>query len=144
MSSVGDAERGEAGGLQGTAQNLGSSLGVALIGAVLMASLAGGLNSRVAEDPNISAATKSAVTEGTSGGVDIMTRSQVEEIADSTSLPPDEEAAVVDHYVDAQLFALKEALLFAGLLALLGFVATRNLPNIPGAELGADDAVAAA
>jgi hypothetical protein len=41
MSSVA-AERGsEAGGLQGTAMNLGASLGVALIGSILIASLVG-------------------------------------------------------------------------------------------------------
>ncbi|NED62856.1 MFS transporter, partial [Streptomyces sp. SID10244] len=35
MSSVGDRDRGEAGGLQGTAQNIGTSVGVALLGALL-------------------------------------------------------------------------------------------------------------
>ena len=38
MSSVAPAKTSEAGGLQGTAQNLGSSLGTAIIGAVLLRS----------------------------------------------------------------------------------------------------------
>ena len=39
QSSVGDAERSEVGGLQYTAQNLGSSLGTALIGSILVVAL---------------------------------------------------------------------------------------------------------
>ena len=44
MSSVPPAKTSEGGGLQGTAQNLGSSLGTAIIGAVLLASLATGFS----------------------------------------------------------------------------------------------------
>mgnify|MGYP000406837300 CR=1 FL=1 len=138
MSSVSDSERGEAGGLQGTSQNLGSSLGVALIGAILLSSLGSGLNTRVAEDPAISVETKQLVSQGTEGGVDIYTRAQVEEIADAAPVSDADAEKVVDYYVEAQLDSLKIALLFAGFLALLGLAATRNLPTVPGVELGAD------
>ena len=46
MSSVPPEKTSEGGGLQGTAQNLGSSLGTAIIGAVLLASLATGFSER--------------------------------------------------------------------------------------------------
>jgi MFS family permease len=137
MSSVGDRERGEAGGLQGTAQNVGSSLGVALIGAVLLASLGSGLNDRVATDPNISAESKAAVQTGTNDGVEILTRDQVTQIADESGLPKDDADAIVAHYYDAQIFALKLSLLFAGFLAALGLLVARGLPTMPGVELGA-------
>ena len=39
QSSIGDADRSEAGGLQNTAQQLGSSLGTALLGAVVITGL---------------------------------------------------------------------------------------------------------
>jgi MFS family permease len=42
MSSVDPSMANEAGGLQGTAQNLGASLGTALIGSVLIAALTTG------------------------------------------------------------------------------------------------------
>ena len=45
-------ERG--GGLQGTAQNLGASLGTALIGSVLLTGLLTGFNDRIAENPALS------------------------------------------------------------------------------------------
>jgi MFS family permease len=51
MSSVGPHQTNEAGGLQGTAQNFGASLGTALIGAVLLTNLAAGFTERVAANP---------------------------------------------------------------------------------------------
>ena len=51
MSSVAPTQTSEAGGLQGTAQNLGSSLGTAIIGAVLLGSLATGFSERITEQP---------------------------------------------------------------------------------------------
>ena len=55
MSSVEPGKTNEAGGLQGTAQNLGASLGTALIGAVLIAALTSGFVERVAENPAVAA-----------------------------------------------------------------------------------------
>ena len=51
MSSVDPSKTNEAGGLQGTAQNLGASLGTALIGAVLIASLSSNLVTRSSRTP---------------------------------------------------------------------------------------------
>jgi predicted MFS family arabinose efflux permease len=42
QSSVGDADRSEAGGLQWTSQQLGSALGVAVIGSIVLAGLTNG------------------------------------------------------------------------------------------------------
>ena len=47
MSSAPPEETNEAGGLQGTAQNLGASLGTALIGSVLLLGLLNGFNTRI-------------------------------------------------------------------------------------------------
>ena len=54
MSSVEPAKTSEAGGLQGTFQNLGASLGTALIGAILLSALTAGFNENVSQDPNLS------------------------------------------------------------------------------------------
>jgi predicted MFS family arabinose efflux permease len=54
MSSAPPGKTNEAGGLQGTAQNLGASLGTALIGSVLLAGLLTGFSTRMAENPTLS------------------------------------------------------------------------------------------
>ena len=54
QSSVGDADRSEAGGLQNTAQQLGSSLGTALLGAIVITGLIVAFTANVADDARIS------------------------------------------------------------------------------------------
>ena len=51
QSSVDASGRGEAGGLQYTGQQLGSSLGVALIGAIVLAGLTGAFVTKIEDDP---------------------------------------------------------------------------------------------
>ena len=53
QSSVDASGRGEAGGLQYTGQQLGSSLGVALIGAIVLAGLTGAFVTNVQSDARI-------------------------------------------------------------------------------------------
>ena len=55
QSSVEESGRSEAGGLQYTGQQLGSSLGVALIGAIVLIGLTSTFISNVQNDPRISA-----------------------------------------------------------------------------------------
>src|SRR5215218_8888527 len=55
QSSVDASGRGEAGGLQYTGQQLGSSLGVALIGAIVLTGLTGAFLTTIQSDQRISA-----------------------------------------------------------------------------------------
>ena len=54
QSAVGDTDRSEAGGLQNTAQQLGSSLGTALLGAIVISGLIARFSDNIAADPRIS------------------------------------------------------------------------------------------
>jgi MFS family permease len=139
MSSVGDAERGEAGGLQGTAQNIGTSLGVALIGAVLISSLSSGFNSAAQADKSLSTQSQAAVASATANGIDIVTKDQLNEIAAQSGLPKADTDKLIAYYDDAQIQAIKEAILLAALLAAMGLVIAQRLPRVPGVELGAPD-----
>lgn len=136
MSSVGDQDRGEAGGLQGTAQNIGTSLGVAMIGAMLIASLSGGVNELAQKDPALSAQTKAAVARESQSGVEIQTAAQLEEQLVAAKLPQSEVDALIADYSAAQITAIKEAILLAALFGLIGLVIAGRLPRVPGVELG--------
>lgn len=139
MSSVGDADRGETGGLQGTAQNIGTSLGVAMIGAILISSLSGGLSDTVQQDPALSAQTKQAVTQKAQSGIDILTETQVRSILDDAGLGETETEALVADYESAQIDAIKDAILLAAIFALIGLLIAQRLPTVPGVELGAEE-----
>jgi EmrB/QacA subfamily drug resistance transporter len=129
MSSVDPAKTNEAGGLQGTAQNLGASLGTALIGAVLIAALTNGFADRIENNPAISQQTRDAVMQRTEEGIDVVPVAQVEKAATDAGLPQDEAQAIADDYGDAQLQGLKRALGAVGIFALLALWFTRGLPG---------------
>ena len=136
MSSVESTQTSEAGGLQGTAQNLGSSLGTAIIGAVLLASLATGFSERVTTDPDVPPAARETIAANTQEGIDIVTVETVEQAALDGGLDPDQAQAVAADYGDAQLDALRLALGAVALAAVLSLPFTRHLPTTSLAETG--------
>jgi EmrB/QacA subfamily drug resistance transporter len=131
MSSAPPGKTNEAGGLQGTAQNLGASLGTALIGSVLLTGLLTGFNTRILENPAYSESTKTQITAATEQGIEIVTTDQVHAAALDAGLSPSEADAITADYADAELEALKKAMLAVALLALLSLVFTRRLPGKP-------------
>ena len=138
MSSAPPEQTNEAGGLQGTAQNLGASLGTALIGSVLLTGLLTGFQVRIAENPNLSEPARTEITAATEQGIEIVTTEQAHAAATAAGLSPTEADAVTADYADAQLEALKKAMLAVALLALLSLMFTRRLPGKPTtAEPGA-------
>jgi MFS family permease len=131
MSSVPPEETNEAGGLQGTAQNLGASLGTALIGSVLLLGLLNGFNSRIQENPALPADVKAQVAAATEEGIAIVTTEQAHQALLDAGLAPAEADAVTADYGDAQLDALKTSMLAVAFLAVLSFWFTRRLPGRP-------------
>jgi Na+/melibiose symporter-like transporter len=131
MSSAPPANTNEAGGLQGAAQNLGASLGTALIGSVLLTGLLTGFQTRIAENPELSEPVRAEITAATQQGIEIVTTEQANAAATAAGLSPADADAVTADYADAQLEALKKAMLAVALLALLALVFTRRLPGKP-------------
>jgi hypothetical protein len=129
MSSAPPDETNEAGGLQGTAQNLGASLGTALIGSVLLLGLLNGFNSRIQENPAVSADVKTQISAATEKGIPIVTTEQAHQTLLDAGLSQADADAVTADYADAQLNALKTAMLAVAFLALLSFWFTRRLPG---------------
>lgn len=129
MSSVEPTQTSEAGGLQGTAQNLGSSLGTAIIGAVLLGSLATGFAERIVEDPQVPPPVREQILAATEDGIDIVSVATVESAALDTGVTPAQATAIAEHYGDAQLEALRLALGGVALAGLLSLWFTRRLPR---------------
>jgi hypothetical protein len=136
MSSVDPSKTSETGGLQGTALNLGASLGTALIGAVLIVGLINGFNSRVADNPQLPASVQQSIATNTEEGIDIVPVSEVHALATRKGLPPEQATAVADAYGDAELEALRRSLGAVGALALISLWFTRKLPRSSRAATG--------
>jgi MFS family permease len=136
QSSVSDRERSEAGGLQNTAQQLGSSLGTALLGAIVISGLLAAFSTKVADHPQISQGVKSQIELRLSAGGSFVAAEEVRAGAMEAGVPPAEADAVVESYEEAQLTSLKIAFLVAGFLVIASFFATRRLPTRRFEELG--------
>ena len=147
QSSVDASGRGEAGGLQYTGQQLGSSLGVALIGAIVLAGLTGAFVSNIQSDERIQDEVEAQISTAAGYGVDFVASDEIEAAALEAGLDDSTATALVDDYEDAQLVSLKAGLLAAALLALLSLAFTRDLPSdtpAPADEAPERDDVAAA
>jgi hypothetical protein len=129
QSSVDVSGRGEAGGLQYTGQQLGSSLGVALIGAIVLAGLTGVFVTKIEQDDRISTEVSAQVSVAVESGVDFVDSAQIEQAVQEAGLDEATSTAIVDDYESAQLQALKTGLLAAALLALISLAFTRELPH---------------
>jgi len=129
QSSVDTSGRGEAGGLQFTGQQLGSSLGVALLGAIVLSGLTGAFVSNISSDERISSEVSTQVGVAVGSGIDFVSSDEIGAAAREAGLDEGTTQALVDDYESAQIQALKTGLLAAALLALLSLPFTRKLPH---------------
>ncbi|MFI9150454.1 MFS transporter [Streptomyces sp. NPDC053367] len=129
QSGVGEEERSEAGGLQFTAQNLGSALGTALIGSLLIGALTHAFTTQVEDDARLSEEARQQTGVAIEAGVSFVSTDQVRTAAQRAGLPPAEVDALTDSYASAQLDGLKAAILAAGGITLASFLVTPQLPT---------------
>lgn len=144
MSSVAPARSNEAGGLQGTAQNLGASLGTALVGSVLLLGLTSAFVDRIEVNPAVPADVQAQLTSlAGSTGLQVVPVSEVEAALASAGLPPDQVTAIAADYSAAQLDGLRNALGVVAVFSLLALWFTRHLPDGLGARAPAREATLA-
>ena len=129
MSSAPPEQTNEAGGLQGTAQNLGASLGTALIGSVLLLGLLNGFTTRIQQNSAVPPELKTQIEAATEKGIAIVTTDQVHQALIDSGASTAEADAVTADYGNAQLEALKTSMLAVAFLAVISFWFTRRLPG---------------
>jgi hypothetical protein len=143
MSSTDPSKASETGGLQGTALNLGASLGTALIGAILILNLINGFNDNVADNPQVPAQARETIATNTEEGIDIVPVAQVEQLGLSKGLSQEQANAVASDYGDAQLDALRTSIGAVAVIALLSLWFTRRLPAASAEKPGGAEPAAA-
>ena len=128
MSAVEGEDTAEAGGLQGTFQNLGSSIGTALVGSVFVASLLSGFTSSISSS-QLSQSTKDKVYASTQNGIGIVSEQQVIQYALNSGVSESEATEVASHYTDAQVQGLKEALFFISIVGFISIFLSKDIPK---------------
>jgi hypothetical protein len=135
QSSVDESGRSEAGGLQYTAQQLGSAIGVALIGAIVLSGLTATWINKIDDDPRVPDQVTAQAEVVVSGRVSSIPADELRAGALDAGVDPATTDALVEDYEDAQLVALKAGLLASAAIALVALLLTGGLPSRrPGAD----------
>ncbi len=129
VSSVADSESAEVGGLQNTATNLGASLGTALIGSILIATLTGSVLAGIEDNPAVPASVAERASTELADGVPFLSTPQLQDALTSAGVTGQTADAVVEINADARLDALRVAFAVTALLAITALFATGLLPR---------------
>lgn len=131
QSAVSLKDSSETSGLMATFQNLGMSLGTALGGVLLIASLIGISTNLINQNTVLSASQKTQLTNEVNANAQIASNTQIE--AATAGLPPEISQQVVDINAQARQESLSRVFILFGVMSLLGLLATVKLPhNKPG------------
>ena len=128
MSSVSEKDTSEAGGLQGVFQNLGSSLGTALIGSILIGALSTSFASGVATS-DLPSEVQVTVNAATDRGVTVVPAADVAGLAADAGLGDEDAAELAEIYRESQLSSLRVAFVGLIVISLLSILFSRGIPS---------------
>jgi predicted MFS family arabinose efflux permease len=128
MSAVPEERSSEVGGLQGVFQNLGSSLGTALVGSILIATLGSSFAAAVSAS-DLPDQAKVAVAEQTLHGVAIVPAASVPSIVEKAGLSSSDGTTLMHLYTDSQIGSLRTSLFALAVIATLALFFSRHIPN---------------
>ena len=129
VSSVPDEQSGEVGGLQNTITNLGISIGTALTGAIVIATLTTSFLTGVEQNPAVPASVKSQAKTELAGGVPFISDEDLKTALDDAHVPPSAADAIVDENETARIDGLRSALSVLAALALVALFFSRRIPT---------------
>jgi MFS family permease len=140
VSAVPDELSPEVGGLQNTATNIGASLGTALAGSVLIASLTATLAAGIQQNPAVPPDVREQAETQLSSGVPFISDADLESALEEAGVTGDTAVAIVDENATARLRALRAALVIIAIIAAAalffsGTIPTRQ-PRSQGADMG--------
>jgi MFS family permease len=134
VSAVPDEESPEVGGVQNTMTNLGASLGTAVAGSILIATLSSAFLTNIEQSPAIPSQVKSQAKVELAGGVQFISDADLQNALDNTNVSSEASKAAVDAYSEARISGLKSALAILALLSIVALFLTQRIPTRqPGA-----------
>jgi MFS family permease len=131
VSAVSEDQAAEVGGLQNTATNLGASMGTALIGSVLIATLSTAALTGIATSTTLEDSMKSQLTTELASGVPFISDAQVESALTAAGVSPADADEIAQINAAARLQALQVAFAAAGLVAIVALFLTGRVPVVP-------------
>jgi MFS family permease len=129
VSAVPDEQSPEVGGIQNTMTNLGASLGTALAGSLLFATLTTAFLTNIQESSAIPSQVKSEAQVELAGGVPFISDADLEKALDEAGARSSTTEAALDAYRDARIIGLRSALAILALMALIALFLAQRIPK---------------
>jgi Na+/melibiose symporter-like transporter len=139
VSAVSDEESPEVGGIQNTMTNLGASLGTAVAGSLLIASLTSAFVLNISQSDAIPDTVQEQAQVELAGGVPFVSDADLEAALDEAGAEPAATEATLDAYADARLAGLTAALAILAVLAVVALFLAQSIPRRP---VGVEEKVA--
>ena len=131
VSAVPDDQSPEVGGVQNTMTNLGASLGTALAGSLLIATLTSSFLTNVQQSQAIPASAKEQAQVELAGGIPFVSDADLEAALSEAGATSETTDAAVDANADARLDGLRSALAILAVLAVLALFLAQSIPTRP-------------
>jgi EmrB/QacA subfamily drug resistance transporter len=128
VSAVPDEESPEVGGVQNTMTNLGASLGTALAGSILIATLTSAFLTNIEGSAAIPSRVKSQAQVELAGGVPFVSDADLEAALDDAHVSSRATDDALDAYRDARITGLRSALAILALLAIVALFLAQRIP----------------
>jgi len=129
MNAVDKSHSSEVGGIQGTAQNIGSSLGTAVIGSILIITLSSGFSASVNSIDQIPGDIKQAISDQAKKGIPVLSSQEVKSEAMNSGYSENQVEEITTLYTTSQLDGLKKSMVFLIFLSILALFMSRHIPN---------------
>ncbi|MFD6229666.1 MFS transporter [Streptomyces sp. NPDC060232] len=142
VSAVPQSQSAEVGGVQNAVTNLGSSIGTALAGSIMIASLTSSFLASVQANPAVPSSVKSQTTVQLESGAPFLSDAQLESALAAAGVSPEAAEAALEANKEARLDGLRAALSILAFAALIALFFTQRIPTVQpaAAEPGAPPA----
>lgn len=129
LSSGAESDTAEIAGLNGTFEQLGNAIGVALAGTIMLATLTAALDRSVQSSPDIDAGIRSQALVAIEEGVQLMSGTQLQDSLDAAGVDPASQAALSEVYAIQRTKAFQAGMAFLVFVALAGLLLTTGLAD---------------
>jgi MFS family permease len=129
VSAVPDDQSPEVGGLQNTGSQFGASIGTALAGSVLIASLTASFLTGIAENPAVPREVVAQADVQLTGGASFISDDQLESAMEAAGADERTTQAVVDANQQARVAGLRSALALLAVISMIALFFTKRIPT---------------
>jgi MFS family permease len=129
VSAVPDEQSPEVGGLQNTASQFGASLGTALAGSILIASLTSSFLTGIAGNPDVPEEVASQANVDLASGIPFISDADLGTAMEEAGASTEVTKAVVEEKQEARIAGLRLSLALLAILGVIALFFTRRLPD---------------